>query len=364
MSRERREPSAAEKAMSACAGAIVTSLTVTPLDVVKTRQQIWEAPPYEAIAADAAATSGAEAACALKGPGAPRVASSSLALCPRCTHYELYHGGLCETLRPKGRDFWRPPPPALAAYPLNTAEMVIAIARHEGPLALWQGLGPALTMSLPATVLYMTAYDELRARLQRSDSRAVASWAPLLSGVAARSLAAAVVSPIELVRTQMQSGQWQAGLGLVGGLRRTRALHGVGGLYRGLVPTLLRDIPFSGIYWTLYEANRARAERLRLSPFATSFASGAFAGMVAACVTTPCDVVKTRMQMALYSAAPHGPRRAGRAEISALATLAQIVRDDGAGALAAGMGARMAKVAPACAIMVSSYEMGKRFFGS
>ncbi|KAG8457299.1 hypothetical protein KFE25_012038 [Diacronema lutheri] len=382
MAAERHEPTAAQKAMSACAGAVVTSLTVTPLDVVKTRQQLWEAPAFDVSAAeDALGACAADGSCALKrsggGGGSARL-PSSLALYPRCTHYEVFHGGLCETLRPKGRDFWRPPPPAAAAYQLNTAEMFIAIARHEGLPALWQGLGPALTMSLPSTVLYMTVYDELRSRLQRSDDRALAAWAPLISGIASRSFAAAAVSPIELIRTQMQSGQWESGVGLVGGLRRTRALHGVGGLYRGLVPTLLRDIPFSGLYWTLYEASRARAaDVLHWSPFAASFAAGAGSGMVAACVTTPCDVVKTRMQMALYAGAAaggsgpveHAARGGlvsahGAPPVSALGTLLAIVRDDGMLALCSGMVSRMAKVAPACAIMISSYEMGKRFFTS
>ncbi|KAJ1630903.1 mitochondrial carrier domain-containing protein [Pavlovales sp. CCMP2436] len=367
------EPTPVQKAASAVAGAVITSLTVTPFDVVKTRQQLWEAP--------AALVEGAEdALCCVKERGARPV---SLALCNRCDHYETFHGGLGEELRPKGRaaGFWRPPPPALAGYPLNTLEMCIAIARHEGVSALWQGLGPALTMSLPATVLYMTAYDELRTRFARSEHPVLSTWAPMVAGVSARSFAAAVVSPIELIRTQMQSGQWESGLGLVGGLLQTKRRHGFFGLYRGLVPTLLRDIPFSGIYWTLYETGRTSARRHELSPFAASFASGAGAGMVASCVTTPFDVVKTRMQIALYLASRlAGPGAGGgreaqvagrkaevqaaRQKVSAWATLTQIVRDDGVSALTSGMTTRMMKVAPACAIMVSSYEMGKRFFSS
>jgi solute carrier family 25 protein 39/40 len=340
-----------QKAISACAGAIVTSLTITPFDVVKTRQQLWEAPALVASEAGSSAES-----CCVKVATLLPPPVRSMALCSQCTHYETFHGGLSESLRPKGRDFWHPPRPSTAAYQLNTFEMLIAIVRHEGLGALWSGLGPALTMSLPATVLYMTAYDELRARFSRSDSRALSAWAPMAAGISARTFAAAIVSPIELIRTQMQSGQWEAGVGLFGGLRRTRALHGVRGLYRGLMPTLLRDIPFSGIYWTLYEMNRRVAHQHELSPFAASFSAGAGAGMVAACVTTPCDVVKTRMQIALYSESGSSTAR------SAWGTLRHIVELDGASALTAGMATRMVKVAPACAIMVSSYDMGKRFF--
>jgi solute carrier family 25 protein 39/40 len=42
--------------------------------------------------------------------------------------------------------------------------------------------------------------------------------------------------------------------------------------------------------------------------------------------------------------------------------MAQIAQREGVGALFAGLGPRLAKVAPSCAIMIASYEMGKTFF--
>ena len=44
--------------------------------------------------------------------------------------------------------------------------------------------------------------------------------------------------------------------------------------------------------------------------------------------------------------------------------LARIARAEGAPALFAGVLPRLAKVAPSCAIMIASYEMGKRYFGT
>lgn len=41
--------------------------------------------------------------------------------------------------------------------------------------------------------------------------------------------------------------------------------------------------------------------------------------------------------------------------------LANIYKNEGVGALYSGFGPRVMKIAPACAIMISSYEVGKNF---
>ncbi|XP_068950275.1 mitochondrial glutamate carrier 2 [Petaurus breviceps papuanus] len=78
-------------------------------------------------------------------------------------------------------------------------------------------------------------------------------------------------------------------------LFRTRGLTG---LYRGFGATLLRDIPFSVIYFPFF-ANLNHLginEATGKAPFAHSFASGCLAGSLAAIAVTPLDVLKTRIQ--------------------------------------------------------------------
>lgn len=74
--------------------------------------------------------------------------------------------------------------------------------------------------------------------------------------------------------------------------------RGIAGLYKGLGATLLRDVPFSIVYFPLFanlnELGRpASGEK---SPFYVSFLAGCVAGSAAAVAVNPCDVVKTRLQ--------------------------------------------------------------------
>lgn len=249
-------------------------------------------------------------------------------------------------------------------------------------------------MAVPSTVLYFTAYDELKSVFgSRCEGTPAAALAPMLAGSTARTATVVAVSPLELVRTQMQA-QRTTLRGVLHGLRAQVAVQGAGSLFRGLVPTLFRDVPFSAVYWGGYEAIKhaltptappAGADGIRppisedelyvddgVDTFFRAFAAGAGSGMFAAAITTPFDVVKTRAQAVLYESAagrtvPEPGSRPAVQPHSASAmfrALSQIWRVEGAGGLFTGGTARIAKVAPACAIMIGSYEYSKAFFST
>lgn len=86
----------------------------------------------------------------------------------------------------------------------------------------------------------------------------------------------------------------------------------------------------------------------RGSSFLVHFASGAVSGTIAAVITTPIDVVKTNTQVT------HPSERK-----TAMDIFKTIIMEDGWRGLTKGIVPRAVKVAPACAIMISSYELIK-----
>ena len=75
---------------------------------------------------------------------------------------------------------------------------------------------------------------------------------PLMSGGVARAWTVTVVSPLELIRTKMQSQKMPFSK-LKDALKNTVKSEGVVGLWKGWAPTMLRDVPFSAIFWSAYE---------------------------------------------------------------------------------------------------------------
>uniref|UniRef100_A0A3Q3LA80 Mitochondrial glutathione transporter SLC25A39 n=1 Tax=Labrus bergylta TaxID=56723 RepID=A0A3Q3LA80_9LABR len=295
-------------------GALLTSVFVTPLDVVKIRLQAQQTPFRQALAREAA-------------PWGDIIRPSKWKCFLYCNGlmdhvYVCRNGTSCTS--------WYKTPTHFS----GTLDAFVKITRHEGLRSLWSGLPPTLVMAVPATVIYFTCYDQLRDFL-RYGLGFQGSHIPLVAGGLARLGAVTVISPLELVRTKMQSRRLPYSE-LRACIRSSVAQDGLLSLWRGWGPTVLRDVPFSALYWFNYElvkAHLCEKSQVTQANFSISFTAGAVSGAIAAILTLPFDVVKTRRQI-------------------------QLGEMDTAG----GFMPRVIKVTPACAVMISTYEFGKAFF--
>lgn len=272
----------------------------------------------------------------------------------------------------------------------STLDGLRKIARNEGASTLWRGLSPTLMMGIPANIIYFAGYDWLRSDDRSPIKQACPdAYTPFVAGSVARVGAASAISPIEMFRTRLQAtsgsgaGHFKATLEDLYHMTRAK---GYSSLWRGLTLTMWRDVPFSGLYWWGYEKvktllmeARKKAEGHILPPaqhplyepesptFFESFIAGATSGSLAAFVTTPFDVGKTRQQVFRHMGddlplseargSTGGPRPE---QLSLPKFLMHIFRQEGMAGLFRGWVARCLKVSPACAIMISTYEFGKR----
>ena len=269
----------------------------------------------------------------------------------------------------------------------STIDGMRKIARNEGVTTLWRGLSPTLVMAVPANIIYFTGYEWLRHNPKSPFSKFSDDYAPLTGGSVARALAATAVGPIELVRTRMQAASGTSTknhmVEAFRGIREMVATQGYTSLWRGLTLTLWRDVPFSGLYWWGYEVIRSKLADMRderrgrtvdrfrsrahyrsqshenhTATFVDSFVAGATSGAFASIVTMPFDVGKTRTQV--HHDAATGSGVPGSRHMTSL--LWDIFKKEGIAGLWKGWIPRTLKVAPSCAIMISTYEVGKRVF--
>ena len=86
-----------------------------------------------------------------------------------------------------------------------------------------------------------------------------------------------------------------------------------------------------------------------------AFVSGALSGTTAALATSPFDVLKTRRQALVMSGAAGSTN--GSQAVGLIPVLKEIIATEGVSALYAGILPRIAKIAPACGIMIACFEV-------
>jgi solute carrier family 25 protein 39/40 len=212
-------------------------------------------------------------------------------------------------------------------------------------------------IGVPSSTCYMLTYDHLL-RVVLPPILPYESLVPLTAGILARTSISSLLSPLELIRTNLQSTPKSSAnphtltsvLTSIRGLVRDQ---GVRSLWRGLGPTLWRDVPFSGIYWASYEGWKKVFQRRGQNGAWVAFLSGAVSGTSAALITSPFDVLKTRRQALVMQSTAASIRT----PTGSLPLLANIIRTEGMSALFAGILPRTAKIAPACGIMISCFEV-------
>ncbi|GMH15964.1 hypothetical protein Nepgr_017805 [Nepenthes gracilis] len=265
----------------------------------------------------------------------------------------------------------------IAGYPLDTlrirqqssnAGSAVSILRRvlatEGPSALYRGMGAPLAAVTFQNAMVFQTY----ALLSRAFGSSLEPTVPpsykgvALGGVGTGALQSLLLTPVELIKIRLQLQQhthFGAGsqTGPISIARSIFKTEGLGGLYRGLTITVLRDAPAHGLYFWTYEYMRERLhpgcreggqESLR-----TMLVAGGLAGVASWVCCYPLDVVKTRIQAQTQSSMKYG---------GIVDCFVKSTREDGYGVLWRGLGTAVARAFVVNGAIFSAYELSLRCF--
>ncbi|KAJ5440354.1 hypothetical protein N7491_002760 [Penicillium cf. griseofulvum] len=337
-----------QRMISATAGNVLTGLLVTPLDVVRVRlqsqSQVHNTSPFTSHTTRT-----------LKNLP-PNLGITS---CCREVFWVGNDAQMC-MLGPQATAVGTHPHPAIDCAVEETQRRTFTstldglrkIARNEGTLTLWRGLSPTLMMGIPANVIYFAGYDWLRGDDRSPIKQRVSEgYAPLVAGSLARVAAAAATSPLEMFRTRLQAtpgtgaGHFKT---TVEDLYHMTQAKGYSSLWRGFTLTMWRDVPFSGLYWWGYEEVKKTLIAARQK------------ALIFRLLTTRLKSHLCKLSLIVSSPEVITPGGLAAEQLSLPKFLMHIFREEGTAGLFRGWTARCLKVAPACAIMISTYELGKR----
>jgi len=186
------------------------------------------------------------------------------------------------------------------------AEMLRVILGKTGIRGLYRGVVPGIVGIVPAAAVYMLVYQTLKRRATSripTERRALRGAAIMMSAAIGDAAACAVRVPLELVKQRLQVGIYASVRQAVAELAK---LKSPALLYTGMRAQLARDIPFAMTEFLAYEtlkeidskrsAKRAADGKVaRYHDKQRQLLIGGICGALAAIVSNPMDVVKTRL---------------------------------------------------------------------
>ena len=232
--------------------------------------------------------------------------------------------------------------------------------RSEGALGFYRGLLPQLVGVAPEKAIKLTVNDLVRRFFQREEA-GLTYWREAVAGGCAGASQVIFTNPLEIVKIRLQvQGEARllnGGVAVpwVGAVRTVKEL-GFSGLYKGASACLLRDIPFSAIYFTVYAHLKGdwlfkESSEKPLNPLEL-LAAGAMAGMPAAYLATPADVIKTRLQVRA--------REGQQTYAGIMDAFRKIRREEGWRAFFKGGPARVLRSSPQFGFTLLAYELLQR----
>ncbi|XP_077280930.1 calcium-binding mitochondrial carrier protein Aralar1 isoform X4 [Temnothorax americanus] len=235
----------------------------------------------------------------------------------------------------------------------NSFDCCKKVIRHEGFFGLYRGLVPQLMGVAPEKAIKLTVNDFVRDKFMDKNGN-LPLYGEIMSGACAGGSQVIFTNPLEIVKIRLQvAGEIAAG-------SKVRAWTvvkelGLFGLYKGARACFLRDVPFSAIYFPMYAHTKARlADEGGYNTPLSLLVSGAIAGVPAAALVTPADVIKTRLQVVA---------RKGQTTYNGLLDCARkIYREEGARAFWKGATARVFRSSPQFGVTLFTYELLQRLF--
>ncbi|KAG5059151.1 Mitochondrial carnitine/acylcarnitine carrier-like protein [Glycine soja] len=280
---------------------------------------------------------------------------------------QLIVGHPFDTIKVKLQSQPTPLPGQLPKYS-GAIDAVKQTVAAEGPRGLYKGMGAPLATVAAFNAVLFTVRGQMEALLRSHPGATLTINQQVVCGAGAGVAVSFLACPTELIKCRLQAQSVLAGTGTAavavkyGGpmdvaRQVLRSEGGVKGLFKGLVPTMAREVPGNAAMFGVYEA----LKRLLAGGTDTSglgrgslMLAGGVAGAAFWLMVYPTDVVKSVIQVDDYK----NPKFSGSID-----AFRRISASEGIKGLYKGFGPAMARSVPANAACFLAYEMTRSALG-
>ena len=218
--------------------------------------------------------------------------------------------------------------------------------------SLYEGLTPALVGGIPASGVFFAVKDYTKNRLKNAGLNK--QQATILSVAAANIPYWLIKTPAEVIKTRQQIDSNDTSLILFKNIIEEKGpIEGLSIIYGSYFSNFAYALPADILKFLAYEYLTLmifhREDKEKLNPLEASF-TGALASLLSQSITTPLDVVRTRIM----------ENKNNKANIGT--TLRSIIEDEGFNKLFAGSIPRSVRSIASGAVQFASLEMTNNYF--
>ena len=238
------------------------------------------------------------------------------------------------------------------------------IVRQHGAGILFRGLSALMPAIMPAHALMFSSYEQVLyfggAREKNASAERVAAVGAI-AGVVSTTLHDSCMVPAETIKQRLQLGYYSDAMHCF----RAMLASGGGSFFRSLPTTLAMNLPYGSCMMMANESIKKWLNPSGEFDLRVYLVAGGISGSVAAGLTTPLDVIKTRLQIQSLSTADAAVGSApGEAYVvrysGFLAAARSISVESGFAGFWRGVGPRVAMFGPSCAVSWVAYESCKK----
>ncbi|KAL5230403.1 hypothetical protein ABZP36_029179 [Zizania latifolia] len=261
------------------------------------------------------------------------------------------------------------PTPALGQLPkyAGAVDAVKQTIAAEGPRGLYKGMGAPLATVAAFNAVLFTVRGQMEALLRSEPGQPLTVNQQVVAGAGAGVAVSFLACPTELIKCRLQAQSALAEAAAASGTALPKgpidvAKHvvreaGMKGLFKGLVPTMGREVPGNAVMFGVYEATKqylAGGQDTSNLGRGSLILAGGLAGAAFWLSVYPTDVIKSVIQVDDYKK----PRYSGSID-----AFKKIVAADGVKGLYKGFGPAMARSVPANAATFVAYEITRSALG-
>lgn len=245
------------------------------------------------------------------------------------------------------------------------------LMQHGGIKGLFRGMSSVIYGTVPAHAAYFSVYEASKKYFHLEDESGI-PFLSALSGSLATMSHDLILTPLDVVKQRLQLGYYS---GFLDSVRTIASREGLRALFVSFPLTLVMNIPQGGVLVATNETIKRHFNPSGEYNFPVFLGSGVVSGALSGLVTTPLDVIKTRLQTQTLktrifsSSPPPSPTPSTPSTPPSPTTIAvrgfstivrQIYVESGYVGFMRGALPRMLLNAPAAAISWTTYETMKK----